>query len=138
MSTLIRTQSRFYSRLSMTLLVDANERPLRNRDGRQFYQVNEPLVYKSEIASTIIKVPAGFVTDLASIPRLPFVYLILNGLADEAGVVHDYLYSIGMFSRALSDKVLYEACLVTGVATWKASAIYAGVRVGGASHYMRE
>lgn len=120
------------------LLTDCNDMPLKNRDGRQFYRVNEPLVYRSDVASMIIKVPAGFVTDLASVPRLPFVYLLLNGVADEPGVVHDYLYSVGMFPRALSDKVLYEACLVTGVPTWKASAIYAGVRVGGASHYMRE
>jgi hypothetical protein len=121
----------------MTLMTDCNDQPLRNRDGRQFYQVNEPLVYRSDVASTIIKVPEGFVTDLASIPRLPFVYLLLNGFADEAGVVHDYLYSVGTLPRDVADKVLYEACILTGVSAWKASAIYAGVRVGGASHYMR-
>ena len=79
MSTMFRAQSKFYSRLSMTLMTDCNDQPLRNRDGRQFYQINEPLVYKSEVASTIFKVPAGFVTDLASVPRLPLAYLLLNG-----------------------------------------------------------
>lgn len=121
----------------MTLLTDRNGVGLRNREGRQFYRVNEPLVYRSEVASQIIKVPSGFVTDLASIPRLPFVYLLLNGLADEAGVVHDYLYSVGTLPRDVADKVLYEACILTGVSPWKASAIYAGVRIGGKSHYMR-
>ncbi len=121
----------------MTLLVDANDMPLKNRKGRQFYQVNDPLVYKSDVASTIIKVPAGFVTDLASIPRLPLVDLLLNGLVDEPSVVHDYLYSVGMFLRDVSDRVLHEACILTGITPWKAHAICAGVRVGGASHYMR-
>jgi hypothetical protein len=51
---------------------------------------------------------------------------------------HDYLYSVGRVSRELADKVLYEACILTGVPAWKASAIYAGVRIGDASHYMRE
>src|SRR5689334_18718096 len=128
---MFRAQSKFYSRLSMTLMTDCNDQPLRNRDGRQFYQINEPLVYKSEVASLIFTVPAGFVTDLASVPRLPLAYLLLNGWADEPGVVHDYLYSVGTVSRELADKVLYEACILTGVPAWKASAIYAGVRIGG-------
>jgi hypothetical protein len=83
----------------------------------------------------IVTVPMGFVTDLASIPRLPVIYLLLNGIADEAGVVHDYAYSTGLVPRIKADQVLREACICSGVSLWKASLIYAGVRIGGGSHY---
>lgn len=91
--------------------------------------MNEPLVYRSDVASTIIKVPVGFVTDLASVPRLPLIYILLNDIANQAGVIHHYLYSVGTLSRVLADRVLYEAYVLTSVPAWKASAIYAGVRM---------
>jgi hypothetical protein len=83
----------------------------------------------------MICVPKGFVTDLASIPRIPIIYLLLNGFADEPGVIHDYLYSTGIYSRAKADAILREACLTTGVPRWRAELIYLGVRLFGAPHY---
>ena len=44
-------------------------------------------------------------------------------------------YSIGDIERKLADDILLEAMTLTGVSYWKREAIYAGVRVGGASHY---
>ena len=127
--------SAFLTPLSMTALTHPKTGlPLLTRQGRQLYRIDQDLVYVSDIAGKIT-VPAGFVTDLASIPRLPLIYLLLNGIADEPGVVHDYLYSTGKVSRAMADQVLREACILTGVPAWKANLIYAGVRVGGASHY---
>ena len=127
--------SAFMTSLSMTALTHPKTGlPLLTRQGRQLYRINQDLVYVSDIAGTIT-VPAGFVSDLASIPRLPLIYLLLNGIADEPGVVHDYLYSTGKVPRAMADQVLREACLLTGVPAWKADLIYVGVRVGGASHY---
>lgn len=50
------------------------------------------LIYKSNTIGYII-VPAGFVTDFASVPRLPFAYWVLGGRADAAAVIHDWLYT---------------------------------------------
>ena len=39
-----------------------------------------------------ITVPTGFFTDFASVPRMPFVFLLFGDVAHEAAVIHDYLY----------------------------------------------
>lgn len=103
------------------------------QDGRWF--VVEPLEYDSDVAGRIITVPAGFPTDLASTPRIPLIYEACGNIAAMAAVVHDYLYTSGRESRAIADAVLREAAAVTGVSWWRRWAMWAGVRVGGASHY---
>jgi hypothetical protein len=108
------------------------------------------LVYDSAILVRTIRVPAKFVTDLASIPQILWNILPPIGAYDAAAVVHDYLYTLGGFERSLAarsgyeplryiehvtrgqaDRVLLEAMEVLDVEWWKRRAIYAGVRVGG-------
>jgi hypothetical protein len=101
-------------------------------DGR--WILCKPLVYDSDVAKQTITVPAGFQTDLASVPRLPVVYLLTGDSARSAAVVHDWLYS----SRKVADAVLREASEVSGVPAWRRWLMWAGVRVGGASHYAPE
>jgi hypothetical protein len=102
-------------------------------DGK--WRLTEPLFYESDIAKQTIVVPAGFETDFASVPRLPFVFLLAGDCADEAAVIHDYLYSSRMLPRATADAVLREASEVMGVPAWRRWMMWAGVRIGGASHY---
>lgn len=118
--------SRFLSRL---YLVDADD----TDTGKWF--LFAPLVYESKVANRIITVPAGFPTDLASTPRIPIIYEACGNIAVRAAVVHDYLYTSGRESRAIADAVLREAAEVTGVSWWQRWAMWAGVRIGGASHY---
>jgi hypothetical protein len=129
--------SSFLTPLNLELLTCPNNIPLKNRDGRQLWRVITPFVYQSDAARKTIIVPDGFVTDLASIPRLPFFYRSLEGIADMAGVPHDFCYSTGFLDRDTADLMLKEACLLIGISSWKVWAIYSGVRVGGKSHYMR-
>ena len=110
--------------------------PLKNREGRQIWMVMAPFTYQSDVLGREITVPDGFLTDLASIPRVPFFYRELEQLADLPGVVHDYIYSCGCASRDQADLLLKEACLLIGLSAWKAWAIYYGVRVGGGSHFL--
>lgn len=56
------------------------------------WRLLEPLCYVSPIFGGLIVVPAGFVTDFASVPRLPFSYWLFGGVGQAAAVVHDYLY----------------------------------------------
>lgn len=112
--------------------------------------------YSAELRRAI-KVPAGFETDLASVPRLPFMYLLCGATADEAAVVHDYLYTTREVTRAQADAVFAEAigaihraqdeaAKAAGVATWKRgmrtgvgrvqrAMMWLGVRVGGGSRW---
>lgn len=128
--------SAFLSDLSMSMLLSSDGVPLKNTIGRQLYILNKPLFYKSDVANCEFMVPERFITDLSSIPRLPFIYLLLNGISDIAGVLHDYLYSTGIVLRSMADAILREACTAIGLPRWKAESIYLGVRIGGASNYV--
>lgn len=118
--------SKFLSRL---YLVDVDD----NDTGK--WVLFAPLVYESKVAGRTITVPAGFPTDLASTPRIPIIYEACGNIAVRAAVVHDYLYTSGRESRAVADAVLREAAEVTGVSWWQRWAMWAGVRLGGGSHY---
>lgn len=94
-----------------------------------------PLVYESDVAKRIITVPAGFPTDLASVPRLPIMYALCGNMARRAAVLHDYLYTSGRESRSMADAVFKEASAVIGVPGLVRWLMWAGVRIGGVAHY---
>lgn len=120
----------------MSLMVrDDGDAPLLNRRGLQLWQLTEDFYFISAYYRMTIKVPKGFVTDLASIPKIPLVYEYLGGIIQREAVIHDYLYSTGEVTREMADMVLLEAMEVTGVPLSKRSLIYNGVRLGGASAY---
>src|SRR3990167_4506990 len=50
------------------------------------------LAYDSAVAQARIVVPAEFVTDFASVPRLPFAYWFTGNTGHGAAVIHDWLY----------------------------------------------
>jgi hypothetical protein len=119
----------------MHALTDPDGKALMNRQGRQLYMLDSPLMYDSDVAGLIITAPTGFVSDLASIPRWPIVYFLLNAEADVPSVTHDFLYSTAVLPRKLADEVFKEASILTGVPEWKAWGAFIGVRIGGSGHY---
>ena len=117
--------SRFTSPLRIERVDDVS------RDGRGTWMLIDPLIYESDLAGIVIVAPAGFLTDLASVPRLPVAYLMTGGLGHAAAVIHDCLYTTHSVTRDVADDVLYEALLVLGVPKHKAWMMWAGVRIGG-------
>lgn len=99
------------------------------------WQLTAPFVYQSDVAGETFTVPVDFQTDLASVPRLPVVYLLTGDCASEAAVVHDFLYTTKPVPRHVADAVLREASAVTGVAWWRRNLMWAGVRLFGWSHW---
>ena len=75
-------------------------------------------------------IPAGFITDCASVPRGLWNILPPFGKYTKAAVLHDWLYQFGTFTRAEADWIFYEAMGTLGVSWWKQGVMYAGVRVG--------
>lgn len=121
--------AKFLSKLE-TELVDQQA-----AEGRGTWRITAPLLFQSDVAGQTITVPTDFITDYASVPRIPLVFDIFGDIASEAAVIHDYLYKTTILSRQTADEVLREAALATGCAHWKAMGLYLGVRVGGASHF---
>lgn len=79
--------------------------------------------------------PHGFVSDLASVPRVPLVFWLFEGRAREPAVVHDWLYVSGLTSRADADAVFYEGARAVGVPWVVAWSMWLGVRLGGGGPY---
>lgn len=124
------------------------------------WRLTEPLVYDSNTVGVIV-VPAGFVTNFGSVPRLPLMYLLFGGIGDEACTPHDHLYSAPheiiagselFVDRCTADRVMrgviYECLRVDDTnlggllknigSLGMAWAMWLGVRVGGASHWRTE
>lgn len=93
------------------------------------------LIYQSDVAARTFIVPKGFKTDLASVPRLPVVFMLTGDTASKPAALHDYLYSSHEVPRAMADAVLREASASVGVPAWRRWIMWAGVRMGGASHW---
>lgn len=116
--------SAFLTELRIVNVDDANDKLTRS------------LVFESDVLKRKIKVPRGFVTDYASVPRLPVAYLLAGGEARKAAVVHDYLYrNQGLCTRAQADAVFEEAMRVTGQPWWRRKLMWLGVRTFGWGPY---
>jgi len=107
--------------------------------GKQAHILLSDLVLADE-QERVITVPAGFVTDFASIKVLHNAFLfvlfaLVSGYGNYAATVHDWLYKVGCVSRKEADAVLYRALRAEGVARWRAWLFWAGVRIGGAKQF---
>lgn len=107
-----------------------------SNDGRGTWQLLSDLVYQSDVAGRTFTAKAGFVTDFASVPSLiPIASGLLKDRAHQASVIHDEIYGAHEVEREMADKVLREAAIESGVPEWAAELLYAGVRLGGESHW---
>lgn len=101
----------------------------------QWY-VGAPLVW--EFAGLTITVPVGFITDLASIPKIIDWVPDLNrtGLTRRPGCLHDWLYGGERWhGKAFADSMLYQACIAEGMDPRGATAVYEGVHLFGKSSW---
>lgn len=93
------------------------------------WEFKEPLTWVSDGLTTTI--PAGFITDLASIPRP------LRGILDREGdsrfgsLLHDFLYATQELHRFECDEWLRRALIEYGMPSWHARVYWLGVRLGG-------
>lgn len=79
----------------------------------------------------VIRVPKGFKTDLASIPRIFWAILPPHGYYGKAAVIHDYCYVEAIDSKGWADIVFLEAMSVLGIPHWKRCVMYCAVRLFG-------
>lgn len=109
--------------------------PPRNRGGMWELVNDWSLFYRGEI----YRIPAGFKTDGASIPR--FLWRVCGTpLAVPriyAAIVHDWLYSGGdvRVSRAEADAIYRDLQIALGVSRFKACIEWGALRLCGGSHW---
>lgn len=101
------------------------------------YKLGKPL--NINIDGEDFTIPAGFETDLASIPRWYWMVLAPQYSAFmEPSIVHDYFYRCANYkTRGFADDVFYYALLKKGVSRKTASQFYLAVRMFGAHSYTK-
>ncbi len=101
-------------------------------DGKHWV-LHEPLEYVHPLTKEHFVIPRGFVTDLASVPRLFWTAFPPCGKYTTAAVLHDYLYWVQPENcdRECADDILLRAMEEAGVSLVTRSSIYAAVRMGG-------
>ena len=99
------------------------------------WRLEDDLKFYSTVVGQWIIAPKEFITDGCSIPRMPFIYLLAGDKAEEAGYVHDWLYSSQMFPREICDQVLREAVMAMGYSQFLADSMFDAVRMFGGSHW---
>ncbi|EKM6056584.1 DUF1353 domain-containing protein [Salmonella enterica] len=100
------------------------------------WRVYEPFeFYLSDDNSDVIEVPAGFVTDLATIPRIFWTILLPDGKYAKAAIIHDYLYDNALRTKKEADLIFLDGMTVLGVPRLKRKVMYWAVRVSGRGMY---
>lgn len=97
---------------------------------------NPEFMVSAELAfAELIRVPAGFLTDFASVPKIFWNILPPTGTYGKAAVVHDYLYQTGglhgKYTKADCDSIFDDAMKVLGVPNWKRWIMYSAVSLFG-------
>lgn len=99
-------------------------------DGEEFI-VTAPYIWRIGSTDVTITIPAGFVTDYASIPWPIRGILQKQSTYSRAALIHDYLYWSQACSREQSDNLLLIAMKESHVPKLKRRAVYEGVVAGG-------
>jgi hypothetical protein len=102
------------------------------KNGSMIIQLTERFRYLSTEHGEI-EVPAGFLSDGASVPRIFWTLFSPFGEYFGAALIHDWLYTPAnrIFSRRSSDDIFLAAMKDAGVPWVRRSLIYRAVRVGG-------
>lgn len=103
--------------------------------GKRRWMTLAPLCYQSDVLGYTLRIPAEFITDFASVPRIPLAWWLVGDTAHRPAVVHDYLCQHpGSESRTIIDAVFLEAMEHDDQDPepfWRRTLAWAGARVGG-------
>ena len=97
----------------------------------------EPMNYEVGSTGAFIKVPTGFVTDYASVPKPLWGLYSPHDQYSRAAVVHDFLYWTQRCTRLQADNLFMIAMKESDVKAATREAVYAGVRLAGEDPWKR-
>ena len=122
------------------------------RGGRAIWITCRPLRYTGPLlGGRTLVIPDEFLTDHASVPRLPITYAIAGGRGIRSATIHDFAYQFGFWwlvdgtkltvARSLVDGVFHESLVadpISGVGRVIAWEMWLGVRAFGSGHWATE
>lgn len=106
--------------------------------GRSVWKLNEPLIFI--LNENEIIVPKDFETDLASVPRVPIVFMMWGDRAHREAILHDYLYridSVPAVKKDDADWYFREAMISRGQSYLIYQPMYLAVSAFGSSSFHR-
>ncbi|EHP6140085.1 DUF1353 domain-containing protein [Escherichia coli] len=83
----------------------------------------------TESPDDVIRVPAGYVTDLASVPRLLWSVFPPHGRYAKAAIIHDWLYDNALRTKKEADRIFLDAMNVLEVPAWRRLMMYCAVHL---------
>lgn len=101
-------------------------------DQKGRYRTERPFSFDLGVKGSGLRVtiPAGYVTDLASVPRWLWWFLApYDPQYAAAAVLHDYLRSWAGFDPLTAHTTFLDALMILGVERWKAMAMFLAVVV---------
>jgi hypothetical protein len=99
-------------------------------DGKGRYRTERPFSFDIGLKGSglTVTVPAGFSTDLATVPRwLWWLFPPFEPQYAAAAVLHDFLLSWVGFDKMTAHALFFDALKILGVDRWRALAMFAGV-----------
>lgn len=93
-------------------------------------------VVEQDWITPMCKIPKGFVSDGASIPRILWWFADPAGEFFEAAVLHDYMYTQALRTKKDADEVFYYTSLQFKATPWKAKFAYLFVKIFGRGSYV--
>lgn len=109
------------------------------------FEVINPVLFKLSNGEEIV-IPAGFVTDFATVPRLLWGIVQPVGKQNPATLIHDYLYEQRYsvtekkdwkLDRLFADQEMLYWLKAYGCSWIKCQAMYWAVRIGGRSWWLK-
>jgi hypothetical protein len=116
--------------------VQANVTPLSiTQIGKNTFMVRDPLIMTFKDGAPAVTVPAGFVTELGSVPKRLQWWDGKTESSIAPAVFHDYLYWTQACTRDEADAVMHVAMTALGVGNAKAVQTYKAVSSTGSSAF---
>lgn len=98
--------------------------------GKPLWMLREPLLFQSKDLG-LITVPEGFLTDYASVPRLPLTFWLTGDTAHASAVIHDFLVSPPALAWERAASIFLEAMEAENIPWWRRKLMYWGVLLAG-------
>jgi hypothetical protein len=94
--------------------------------GQGLWRVMQPLVFEDD-AGLIWTVGADFMTDFASVPRLPFIYAWAGNTAHAPATLHDWAIRKMVCPRIYADELFKQAMESIGMPRWRVGMMFRAV-----------